>query len=128
MRGVISMKTTGNFKKTEGFLHKIEQVYYRHKLNHYGELGVQALRSATPKDTGLTADSWSYEIAEEGNRLALYWKNTNRSDGGALVAILLQYGHATRTGGWVEGIDYINPALKPVFNQIAQEVWKEVIG
>lgn len=127
MARVISVHTTGDFRKTEGLLHNIIQRKYRNKLNHYGVLGVQALQAATPKDTGLTAESWSYEIVEEDGGLALYWKNSNRNDN-VLVAILLQYGHGTRTGGYVEGIDYINPALRPVFEQMAREVWKEVIG
>lgn len=127
MPKVISFKTTGNLKKTDRFLSGIVQRHYRNKLNHYGELGVQALRAATPKDTGLTAESWSYVIMQEGDRLGLYWTNSNRNDG-VLIAILLQYGHGTRTGGWVEGVDYINPALRPIFEKMANEMWKEVIG
>ena len=127
MAKVISFKTSGNLKKTDGFLSRIVQRHYQNKLHHYGVLGVQALQAATPKDTGLTAESWSYEIAQDGNRLGLYWKNSNRNDG-ALIAVLLQYGHGTGTGGWVEGLDYINPAIRPVFTQIANEVWKEVVG
>ena len=127
MAKVISFKTTGNLKKTEGFLSRIVQQHYRNKLNHYGVLGVQALQAATPKDTGLTAESWSYEIAQEGDRLGLYWKNGSQNDG-VLIAILLQYGHGTGTGGWVEGLDYINPALRPIFQKMANEIWKEVIG
>lgn len=127
MPKVISFKTTGNLRKTDRFLSGIIQRHYRNKLNHYGELGVQALRAATPKDTGLTAESWSYAIMQEGDRLVLYWTNSNRNDG-VLIAILLQYGHGTRTGGWVEGVDYINPALRPIFEQMANELWKEVIG
>lgn len=127
MAKVISFKTTGNLKKTEGFLSRIVQQHYRNKLNHYGVLGVQALQAATPKDTGLTAESWSYEIAQEGDRLGLYWKNSSQNDG-VLIAILLQYGHGTGTGGWVEGLDYINPALRPIFQKMANEIWKEVIG
>ena len=127
MSRVISFKTTGNLKKTEGFLSRIVQHHYRAKLEHYGYLGVQALRAATPKDSGKTAESWSYEIVQEGDRLGLYWKNDNRNDG-VLIAILLQYGHGTGTGGWVEGLDYINPALRPIFEQMSREIWKEVIG
>ena len=127
MSKVVSVHTKGDFKKTEGFLHGIIQHHYRHKLERYGEMGVEALKAATPRDTGLTADSWSYEIVETPDRLALYWKNDNRQNG-VLIAILLQYGHATRTGGWVEGIDYINPTLKPIFDSMAKEAWKEVIG
>ena len=127
MSRVISFKTSGNFKKTEGILSRILQHHYREKLHHYGFLGVQALQIATPKDSGKTAESWSYEIVQEGDRLGLYWKNDNRNDG-VLIAILLQYGHGTGTGGWVEGLDYINPALRPIFQKMANEVWKEVIG
>ena len=127
MSKVISVQTRGNFQKTEGLLHRIIQKHYRDKLHHYGNLGVQALQNATPKDSGKTAESWSYEIVEEGGRLALYWKNDNRNNG-VLIAILLQYGHGTRNGGWVEGLDYINPALRPIFENMAREVWKEVIG
>ena len=127
MPKVISVRSSGDFHKVEGLLHNIIQRKYRHKLNHYGELGVQALSAATPKDTGLTAQSWSYDIVEEPDGLALYWKNSNQNDN-VLVAILLQYGHGTGTGGYVEGIDYINPALRPIFEQMAREVWKEVVG
>lgn len=127
MSRVISVTTRGDYKKTEGFLHRIVQKHYRNKLQHYGELGVQALSAATPRDTGKTAESWSYEISESDGRLAIWWKNSNRSNN-VLVAILLQYGHGTRTGGYVEGIDYINPALKPIFQEMANEVWKEVVG
>lgn len=127
MPKILSVRTRGDLKKTDGFLHRIIQHHYRAKLDYYGEQGVKALREATPRDTGLTADSWSYEIVEKQDQLALYWKNSNRENG-VMVAILLQYGHATRNGGFVQGIDYINPALKPVFDRMANEAWKEVIG
>jgi hypothetical protein len=127
MPKVLSVQTRGDFSKTEGILHRLIQRHYRNKLNHYGEMGVKALQEATPKDTGRTAESWSYEIVEEGNRLAVYWRNSNK-ESGAVIAILLQYGHGTRNGGFVQGIDYINPALRPVFDRMANEVWKEVIG
>lgn len=127
MGRVISVKTKGDYAKTDRFLHNVIAFHYRRKLEHYGDLGVQALREATPRDTGRTAESWSYEIVEEGNRLAVYWRNNNVSNG-IPIAILLQYGHGTRTGGFVEGIDYINPALRPIFEKMAQEAWKEVIG
>lgn len=127
MGRVVSVRTKGDFKKTDRFLSGIVQRHYLHKLDRYGRMGVEALKDATPRDTGLTADSWGYEIVEEPGQLALYWKNSNVQDG-VPIAILLQYGHGTRTGGYVEGIDYINPALRPIFNQMANEVWKEVIG
>lgn len=127
MPKVISVKTKGNFQKTDGFLHRLIQHHYREKLIHYGELGVQALKIATPRDTGNTAESWRYEIVEEEGRTALWWCNDNVNDG-VPIAILLQYGHGTRNGGYVEGLDYINPALKPIFERMANEIWKEVIG
>lgn len=127
MAKVISVRTRGDFKKTDHFLSGLVQKHYRRKLDHYGLLGVQALQVVTPRDTGKTAESWSYEIVEEDGRLAIYWKNTNVNDG-VNIAVILQYGHGTRTGGFVEGIDYINPALRPIFTKMANEVWKEVIG
>ena len=86
---------------------------------------MEALARATPKDTGKTADSWDYEITEQKGRLKITWTNSNLNDG-VSIAVLLQYGHATRNGGWVEGIDYINPAIRPIFDKIAKEAWKEV--
>lgn len=127
MPKVISMTAKGDFKKTNGLLHRLVQRHYREKLNHYGEMGVQALQVATPKDSGRTAEGWRYEIVEEEGRTALWWCNDNVNKG-VPIAILLQYGHGTRNGGFVEGIDYINPALKPIFERMAEEAWKEVIG
>ena len=126
MGRVIGFTQKGDLKKTDRFLSRIVSGYYMHKLNHYGEMGVNALRNATPKDTGATANAWSYEIVEEPGRTTLYWRNDNVSDG-VPIAILLQYGHATRNGGFVEGIDYINPAIRPIFEKMAQEAWKEVV-
>ena len=126
MPKVISMTAKGDFKKTSGLLHRLIQHHYREKLNHYGEMGVQALQAATPRDTGKTAESWRYEIVEEEGRIALWWCNDNVNKE-VPIAILLQYGHGTRNGGFVEGVDYINPALKPIFERMANEAWKEVI-
>ena len=126
MGRVVSFTQKGNFKKTDRFLGKLVGLHFARKLKHYGELGVQALKAATPKDSGLTAESWNYEIVEEKGQTALYFRNENMSEG-IPVAILLQYGHATRDGGFVEGIDYINPALRPIFEQMAREAWKEVV-
>lgn len=89
-------------------------------------MGVDALREATPKRTGKTADSWSYEIKITDRFVTITWKNSNVVDGWANVAVLIQYGHATRGGAYVKGIDYINPAMRPVFEKMAQEVWMEV--
>lgn len=126
MGKVISVTQKGNFKKTDRFLSKLVGLHFEKKMRHYGELGVEALKAATPKDTGRTAESWNYEIVQEKGRTALYFRNENMSDG-VPIAILLQYGHATRTGGFVEGIDYINPALRPIFERMAREAWKEVV-
>lgn len=94
-------------------------------LDIYGRMGVEALRSATPIDTGTTAASWRYGVKMEANMVTLYWNNDNDVSG-VKVAVILQYGHGTGTGGYVVGLDYINPALKPVFDKIIDEVWKKV--
>lgn len=126
MGKIISMTQKGNFKKTDRFLHKLIGFHYSRKMRIYGERGVEALRAATPKDSGETAESWSYEIVEEPGRTAVYWRNSHVVNG-TNIAIILQYGHGTRNGGFVEGIDYINPAIKPIFEDMAKEAWKEVV-
>lgn len=126
MGRIVSVTQKGNFKKTDRFLHGLIGMHYSHKLKHYAEKGVQALKAATPKDTGKTAESWSYEIVESEGRTAIYWRNSNVVNG-VPIAIILQYGHATRNGGFVEGIDYINPTLKPIFEEMAKKAWKEVV-
>lgn len=87
--------------------------------------GVNALRAATPVESGVTADSWTYEVLESGGGVTIWWNNTNIVDGFS-VAIGLQYGHGTGTGGWIEGYDFINPAIQPIFDKIADKVWEEV--
>lgn len=124
---MITIKTKGNFKKTDNLLAKILKRDYVTVLTKYGQLGVEALRNATPVDTGLTANSWSYEIVEDSSGVKIYWKNSNIVKG-VPIAVILQYGHGTGTGGYVEGTDYINPALKSVFEKIADAAWKEVVG
>lgn len=94
-------------------------------LDKYGREGVAALASATPVDTGLTAHSWKYEIQQKKDSVTISFSNTNIQNG-VPIAIILQYGHATRNGGWVQGRDYINPAIQPIFDKIANEAWKEV--
>jgi hypothetical protein len=126
MGKIISITQEGDFKKTDRFLHRLIGLHYGRKLKHYGEKGVQALRAATPKDSGETAEAWSYEIVEEPGRTAVYWRNSHVVNG-TNIAVILQYGHATRNGGFVEGIDYINPAIRPIFQQMAEEAWKEVV-
>lgn len=124
--GVVSFKHRGNFNKLESFLQKASRTSYKDVLKRYGQIGVQALSSATPVDTGLTASSWSFEIHESGSTISIVWTNSNVV-AGVPVAILLQYGHGTGTGGYITGVDYINPALKPIFDDIANAAWKEVI-
>lgn len=94
-------------------------------LDRFGQEGVAALSSATPVDSSFTANSWDYEVVETGNSYSIIWTNSNVVNG-VPVAILLQYGHGTGTGGYVQGRDYINPAIKPIFDKIAKEVWKVV--
>ena len=126
MGKVISVTQKGNFKKTDRFLSKLVGLHFERKLKLYGEKGVDALKAATPRDTGKTAESWTYEIVQERGRLALYWKNTNINNG-VNIALIIQHGHATRSGSFIEGIDYINPAIRPIFNEMAKEAWKEVV-
>ena len=96
-------------------------------LEKYGQMGVEALRSATPIDSGKTAESWGYEISVGKEGATIYWTNTNQNKG-VYIAVILQYGHGTGTGGYVQGIDYINPAIRPVFDKIAEEAWMEVVN
>lgn len=121
---MIKLKQKGDFKRTVAFMEKACNLFNRSIFDKYGEEGVLALQQATPKDTGLTAASWSYEIVKRDGSVSIEFHNTNFNKG-VPIAIILQYGHGTGTGGWVEGIDYINPALKPVFDEIAEKVWKE---
>ena len=116
----------GDFNKTFKFLRAMKEKRFLKNLDKYGQMGVDALAAATPKRTGLTAESWTYDITDNGEQLIISWNNTNVQNGYYNVALMIQYGHGTGTGGWVEGIDYINPALKPVFDKIADAVWMEV--
>ena len=122
---MISFRQKGDFKKLNSYLERLEEVIKIGKLNKYGERGVSALASATPVDTGLTASSWQYSINREKDSVSISFENTNINNG-VSIAILLQYGHGTRNGGYVQGRDYINPAIQPLFDQIAEEAWKEV--
>ena len=126
MGKVISFRQTGDFQKTDRFLSRLISANAFRKMKKYGEMGVEALRNATPKDSGNTADSWSYEIVQEPGRTSIFWKNSH-VEKGVNIAVILRYGHGTRNGGFVEGIDYISPAIRPVFEQMADEVWKEVV-
>lgn len=116
---------SGKLNKTRGFLNSLYNLSFRFKLEKYGKMGVDALREATPKDTGETANSWGYEIEETKDGITIRWTNS-KINHMVPVALLIQYGHETKNGGWVSGIDYINPALKPIFDKIADDAWKEV--
>ena len=121
----VSFSNKGDFSKTIKFLNKLKNVKINDILSKYGEIGVTALSQATPKDSGITSQSWNYKIEVKNNNASIVWYNTNVVKG-VNIAVILQYGHGTRNGGWVEGIDYINPAMKPIFDKIADQVWKEV--
>lgn len=122
---MIRLKQRGNFNKTTAYLERIKNLLHAGLLDKYGREGVNALRAATPTSTGLTAASWSYRITNTQGRIALEFCNSNFQNG-VPIAIILQYGHGTGTGGWVEGRDYINPAIQPIFDNLAAEAWKEV--
>lgn len=115
----------GNFHKTEKFLKKSFGKDYLPILERYANQGVDALMSATPVDTGLTASLWGYEILQDRDSLSIVWNNYNVQNG-VNIAVILQYGHGTRNGGYVVGRDYINPALRPIFDKMAEAAWKEV--
>lgn len=123
---MISLTSKGDFRKTEKFMKNARTKKLMSILKQYGEEGVAALMVATPLDTGRTASSWRYEIKVENNCIRLEFHNDNIQNG-VPIAIILQYGHGTGTGGWVEGRDYINPAIQPVFDKIAKSAWKEAI-
>ncbi len=122
---MISFRQKGNFSKLSGFLERTKEVVHMGNLDKYGKDGVAALSAATPKDTGKTASSWKYEIVRTKGSVAITFSNTNIQNG-VPIAIILQYGHASRNGHWIEGIDYINPAIKPLFQKIENEAWEEV--
>lgn len=122
---MISFRQKGDFSKLNRYLEKIKESVKIGELDHYGREGVAALESATPKDSGLTASSWYYEIKRENGSVSISFHNRNIQNG-VPIAIILQYGHGTGTGGWVQGRDYINPAIQPIFDKIANNAWKEV--
>ena len=122
---MISFEQKGNFSNLNSFLEKAKEGVNAGILNKYGKQGVELLSKVTPVDTGLTASSWSYDIVRSNGSVTLNFNNTNIQNG-CPIAIVLQYGHGTKEGGWVEGIDYINPVIQPLFNKIANEAWKEI--
>lgn len=122
---MISFRQEGDFSKLDRFLERSKGAAHLSILDKYGREGVAALASATPVDSGKTSDSWFYEISHGNGSAIISFSNSN-FNGGVPIAIILQYGHGTGTGGWVEGRDYINPAIQPIFDKIANEAWKEV--
>ena len=122
---MITFTQRGDVKQTQTFLHKARCRCYLDHLDKVGKEGVQALSLATPKDTGKTAGSWYYQIRETKNGVVIEWLNSNIQDY-VNIALILQYGHATGTGGYVRGIDYINPAMRPLFEKIATDAWQEL--
>jgi hypothetical protein len=121
----LTIEVSGSFDRTESFLKRIARLDVASILDRYGELGTAALRSSTPVDTGLAAQSWRHVVERSGDVYTLGWYNSD-TENGFHVAIMIQYGHGTGTGGFVQGIDYINPAIRPVFDAIADDVWKVV--
>ena len=122
---MISFRQKGDFSKLTKFLERAKETVYLGDLNKYGRQGVAALASATPIDSGETASSWYYEIENNKESATITFYNSNVQNG-VPIAIILQYGHGTRNGGWVEGRDYINPAIQPIFDQIVNDAWREV--
>ena len=122
---MITFRQKGDFSKLTRYLERAKEVVKLGDLDKYGRAGVVALASATPVDTGLTASSWYYEISNKNGSAMISFHNSNIQNG-VPIAIILQYGHGTRNGGWVEGRDYINPAIRPIFDRIADDAWKEV--
>lgn len=124
---MISIRQKGDFSKTEKFLKKSFGRDYIGVLEKYGQQGVSSLSAFTPIDSGLTATSWSYRIIQNDGAISVVWENSNINKW-VNIAIILQYGHGTRNGGYVSGRDYINPALRPIFDKMADAAWKEVTG
>ena len=122
---MISFRQKGDFSKLTSFLERAKESVKIGDLDKYGREGVAALSSATPIDSGKTANSWSYEITNKNGSVTISFNNSNIQNG-VPIAIILQYGHGTKNGGWVQGRDYINPSIQPIFDKIAKDAWKEV--
>ena len=122
---MINVKAQGDYKDTLSWLTGLSEGDAFSDLDRYGRIGVEALSLATPHETGLTARSWGYGIVKEDDRISIQWYNMNENDG-VIIAILIQYGHGTGTGGYISGQDFINPAIQPVFDWIADDVWNQV--
>lgn len=122
----IRFKQRGNFSNTERFFEKCKNLFKLGVLDRYGREGVNALAMATPVDSGKTASSWRYEITNVKGYVSIHWVNDEVTKDGTPIAVLIQYGHGTGTGGYVRGRDFINPAIRPVFDKLADDLWKEV--
>lgn len=122
---MISFRRKGNFSKLSRHFERLKEVVHLGNLDQYGNAGVKALSSVTPKDTGKTASSWYYRIIRTKNSVSITFNNSNIQNG-VPIAIILQYGHATKNGYWIDGVDYINPTIRPLFEKIANDVWEEV--
>lgn len=123
----ITFKHKGDFSKTEKFIERVKRMFLLGMFDQYGRLGVEALSKATPRLTGKTAESWDYFIEKSKGSVSIVWTNSNVNDG-VQIAVILQYGHGTGNGGYVEGTDYIRPAMRPVFKKIADDLWEEVVN
>ena len=122
---MITFTSKGDFKKANSWFEKMKEIFKVGDLNKYGRMGVEALKKATPVDSGETANSWGYEIQRKDGQAKIIWTNSHINKG-VNIAVILQYGHGTGTGGYVQGIDYINPAMRPVFEDIVDQALKEV--
>lgn len=122
---MITFEHKGDFSNLTRYLERVKNVVHKSTLEKYGQEGVRALSSATPIDSGETSSSWYYDIKINRGSATITFYNSNIQNG-VPIAIILQYGHGTRNGGWVEGRDYINPAIQPIFDKIVEEAWKEV--
>lgn len=122
---MVSLSSSGSFDKTEKFLRSMQKMDVGKIIEGQARKGVQALSAATPFDSGLASNSWDYAITKTNNSVTIGWTNSD-VENGYPVAIMIQYGHGTGTGGWIQGIDYINPAMRPIFDEILQTVWKAV--
>lgn len=122
---MLGVSSSGSFDKTMKFLNFLESKKMFSRLEHFGRVGVDALESATPIETGETRNSWGFQVNRSRNRYSINWFNTHVDDG-VNIAVIIQYGHGTGTGGYVEGRDYINPAMRPIFDKILDDVWRQV--
>jgi hypothetical protein len=122
---MIKLSQKGNWSKTRSFTERALNMIKLGRLDKYGQMGIDALSAATPKDTGKTSHSWTYKIVRKKDSVSIEWRNANANDG-VLIVILLQYGHGNQNGSYVEGTDFINPAMRKVFKEIADDAWEEM--